>query len=67
MKRSCAIVLALAAACGGSSHPRPEPADEDDGPFVNREGFEPTAFTVKVHGKGRPVIFIPGLDCPGEM
>lgn len=67
MRRSCAIALAFAAACGGSSHPHAAPAADDEGPFVDREGFEPTAFTVKVHGKGPPVIFIPGLGCPGEM
>ena len=31
------------------------------------EAFEPTAFTVEVHGHGRPVIFIPGLGCPGSV
>ncbi len=31
------------------------------------EAFEPTAFTVVVHGHGRPVILIPGLGCPGSM
>lgn len=67
MKRSRAIALAITvAACGGTAHPTSDPTD-DDGPFVNREGFQPTAFTVKVHGKGHPVIFIPGLGCPGEM
>jgi len=29
--------------------------------------FEPTAFTVEVFGHGRPVIFIPGLGCPGAV
>lgn len=31
------------------------------------ESFEPTAFTVEVKGEGRPVIFIPGLGCPGSV
>lgn len=31
------------------------------------ETFEPTAFTVEVKGEGRPVIFIPGLGCPGSV
>jgi len=67
--RSVALALALAVtvvACGGKTQPRPGDAD-DDGPFVNRPGFKPTAFTVEVHGEGRPVIFIPGLGCPGDV
>jgi len=71
--RLVGVVLALAVtvvACGGKSQPRSQDdddTDEDDGPFVNRAGFQPTAFTVKVSGEGRPVIFIPGLACPGEV
>jgi pimeloyl-ACP methyl ester carboxylesterase len=71
--RTVAVVLALAVtlvACGGKAQPHaPNDAEEedDDGPFVNRPGFKPTAFTAKVIGEGRPVIFIPGLACPGEM
>lgn len=67
--RSVALALALAVtviACGGKTQPRPGDTDED-GPFVNRPGFKPTAFTVEVHGEGRPVIFIPGLGCPGDV
>ncbi|NVB82816.1 MAG: alpha/beta hydrolase [Kofleriaceae bacterium] len=57
--------LALAAiACGGAQN---QPAKDDDGPFVNRAGFKPTSFTVEVHGEGRPIIFIPGLGCPGDV
>lgn len=67
MKRSLPIALAITlAACGASSRPHAEQPD-DDGVFVNKAGFEPTAFTVKVHGKGPAVILIPGLGCPGEM
>ena len=29
--------------------------------------FTPTAFSVEVHGRGRPVILIPGLGCPGTV
>lgn len=68
--RLVAVVLALAVtvvACGGKAQPRSDAEDADDGPFVNRAGFQPTAFTAKVSGEGRPVIFIPGLACPGEM
>ena len=31
------------------------------------ENFEPVAFGVEVVGNGRPIIFIPGLGCPGEV
>ncbi|HUS33318.1 MAG TPA: alpha/beta hydrolase [Kofleriaceae bacterium] len=72
MVQSC-LLLALAitvAACGGKANPAPGGDDDgsaDDGVFVNQAGFEPTAFTVEVSGEGRPIIFIPGLGCPGEM
>lgn len=29
--------------------------------------FHPTAFSVEIHGRGRPVILIPGLGCPGSV
>jgi N-formylmaleamate deformylase len=66
---ACALAITLAA-CGGKTNPGSggrEPADPDDGPFTAKAGFEPTAFTAEVRGKGRPVIFIPGLGCPGAM
>jgi pimeloyl-ACP methyl ester carboxylesterase len=71
--RSTALACALAvtvAACGGkqgSTAELPASSDDDDGPFTAKAGFEPTAFTVDVRGEGRPVIFIPGLGCPGAM
>ncbi len=66
------VLLALAAACGGPQHKR---VRDDDGietdktgtPFVDKKGFVPTSFDVKVSGKGRPIIFIPGLGCPGAV
>lgn len=49
-------------ACGGGVPPRaasaPEPA---------AVAFQPTAFGVTVSGKGRPVILIPCLGCPGSI
>ncbi len=69
--RLARLALALAVtlvACGGSAPPASSPAaDEDDGPFVDNRDFEPTAFTVKVTGHGTPVIFIPGVACPGSV
>lgn len=31
------------------------------------EPFDPPAFDVEVTGSGRPIIFIPGLACPGSV
>lgn len=63
--------LALAVtvvACGGTAPPAESPSSDDDvGPFVDRADYEPTAFTVKVTGHGTPVIFIPGIACPGAV
>jgi N-formylmaleamate deformylase len=66
------LVIAIAAACGGPQHKRAHHDDDDsaepaDTPFVDKKGFTPTSFEVKVSGKGRPIIFIPGLGCPGEV
>ncbi len=68
MTRGLVLVIALATACGGTK-PRPEPEVEtdSDGPFVDKKDFEPTSFAVKVVGSGRPIIFIPGLGCPGDV
>jgi pimeloyl-ACP methyl ester carboxylesterase len=63
------VALAVAVtqvACGGTSAP-PAPPAADDGPFVDRAGFRPTAFTARVTGTGRPILFIPGIACPGEV
>ncbi len=66
---AAAITLAGVTGCGGggagtATLPR---ESDDDGPFTAKEGFKPTAFTVNVRGEGRPVIFIPGLGCPGSI
>jgi pimeloyl-ACP methyl ester carboxylesterase len=62
-------VLVITFACGGAK-PKPAAApDEDDraNVFVDSEDFEPESFAVKVVGEGRPIIFIPGLGCPGAV
>lgn len=58
----CLFVLGLAA-CGSTGEPAAEPAVEQ----ASAPTFEPTAFAVSVHGHGRPIIFIPGLGCPGSV
>jgi pimeloyl-ACP methyl ester carboxylesterase len=54
--------LALLAACS-SAAPKPETTP----PAPKPAAFTPTAFSVKVSGQGRPVIFIPRLASPGSV
>jgi pimeloyl-ACP methyl ester carboxylesterase len=63
-----ALVLVVAlAACGGKKQPASySDVDRGSPAFYDNES-KPRSFIVKVHGEGRPVIFIPGLGCPGEM
>ena len=64
-----AVTTACGAACGGAPHHAEsisEPADDRGTPFVD-SAYRPTAFVDHVTGHGRPVIFIPGLACPGEV
>src|SRR5262245_42456801 len=62
----CFAVGVTVAACGGASKSVAE-NNSDSGPFVDHSGFQPTAFSAKVTGHGRPVIFIPGVGCPGDV
>jgi len=65
--RALGCLLLAIAACGGSpKHVTDSGGDDHGDPFVDRES-KPRSFTVAVHGEGRPVIFIPGLGCPGDM
>lgn len=66
MRALGSLVLAVAACGGSAKHTRAGGGDDHGDPFVDQEST-PRSFTVVVHGKGRPVIFIPGLGCPGEM
>jgi pimeloyl-ACP methyl ester carboxylesterase len=61
--------LALAVAvCLGCTKPPPSLVEPSDGvPFLDDGNYKPKSFGVKVSGSGRPIIFIPGLGCPGEM
>jgi N-formylmaleamate deformylase len=59
-------------ACGATKVPDRVPDDRGHAgrrrdPFAAAENFKPVAFGVEVKGHGRPVIFIPGLGCPGEV
>jgi pimeloyl-ACP methyl ester carboxylesterase len=69
------VAVAVLGACGAA----PTPGDglprdsvrtgrgSDGEPFGAAVDFKPVAFRVEVTGHGRPVIFIPGLGCPGEV
>jgi pimeloyl-ACP methyl ester carboxylesterase len=54
--------LVLLAACSSAA-----PKAETTTPPPKPAAFTPTAFSVKVSGQGRPVIFIPGLASPGSV
>jgi pimeloyl-ACP methyl ester carboxylesterase len=62
------VTLASFGACGGGSRAtRDDDRDTVSSPFQRSDDFEPVAFGVEVTGEGRPIIFIPGLGCPGEV
>ncbi len=70
MCRAIAVIAVVIAACGGAPHDTRGARSADDpadSPFVDNKGYKPKSFTDQITGKGRPVIFIPGLGCPGEM
>ena len=71
MRVGCAIVLVVSA-CGAAAPAERtaierDPADPGDAPFAAAKDFQPVAFSVEVKGHGRPVVFIPGLGCPGTV
>jgi N-formylmaleamate deformylase len=57
------LSLALLAAGCAATAATPAPTE----PTPPASTFAPTAFSVKVTGSGRPVIFIPGLASPGSV
>src|SRR4051812_6971651 len=62
-------VLVVLAACGGAQTHERRPHDSDGTPFGADRDFEPKAFGVEVPGPddARPIIFTPGLGCPGDV
>lgn len=62
-QRALLVLLVSLAGCGGG----PTPAAPATDPPAPAAAFQPTAFAVEVAGRGRPVILIPGLGCPGSM
>jgi pimeloyl-ACP methyl ester carboxylesterase len=66
--RALVVVLGLLAGCPAPRTPPPEEPEPSKGdPFDGDPNFKPKSFFVEVSGEGRPIIFIPGLGCPGEM
>lgn len=66
-----ALLCALIACGSAKPVEHPTPVDDSDSagddPFAAAADFKPVAFKVEVKGHGRPVIFIPGLACPGAV
>jgi N-formylmaleamate deformylase len=64
------VALALGA-CGGSPDRARDASrtarSRNSEPFGAAVDFKPIAFRADVMGRGRPVIFIPGLGCPGTV
>ena len=70
MRPAIAIVVSLVVVAGCHGSHAAEPAsDDDNAAFTDRAGFEPRSFSVEVTGPtgARPIIFIPGLGCPGAV
>jgi N-formylmaleamate deformylase len=76
MRLGVALLLAASAVAAGACGAARSSEREDDAPvrphrdrepFAAAKDFKPVAFHVEVKGHGRPVIFIPGLGCPGEV
>jgi N-formylmaleamate deformylase len=70
MARGSLALAVMLVACG---HAAPVPASHVDDDSARGSGgvfaehaSKPKTFVVHVTGLGRPVIFIPGLGCPGE-
>ena len=77
MRVCTAVALAIALGACGAAPPaersertarrNDRTAGPDSEPFGAARDFKPVAFTVDVKGRGRPIIFIPGLGCPGHV
>jgi pimeloyl-ACP methyl ester carboxylesterase len=69
MRAAALATVIVLAACGGPPQQLRHDVAGDDGAgaFADRGSFTPRSFVARVTGSGRPVIFIPGLGCPGEM
>jgi N-formylmaleamate deformylase len=66
--RSLVVAIALVACGSPPASKLPDTADGDStAPFADDTHYKPRSFHVAVSGDGRPVIFIPGLGCPGSM
>jgi pimeloyl-ACP methyl ester carboxylesterase len=65
--RSSPLILSLVLAACGGGHGAAPADDTAHGALFSDRAYTPKSFVAKVTGSGRPVIFIPGLGCPGEM
>lgn len=70
MHRLALALATLVTACAGAAPAAQAPATTPPPspvPAPAPPAFQPASFTVQVSGSGRPVIFIPGLGCPGSV
>jgi pimeloyl-ACP methyl ester carboxylesterase len=65
MRAVLAVLIAVAELAAGAAFAAPA-ASHAPRARANA-AFHPTAFSVEIHGHGRPVILIPGLGCPGSV
>lgn len=63
--RRLSLSLLLLSAAGAAQATNPRSALIHNG-IVDNSAAHPT-FTVRVVGKGRPMLLIPGLTCPGAV
>jgi N-formylmaleamate deformylase len=64
------LVATMLLACGAPpppQHAETDDADDSSGPFIDNAHYKPKSFVAHVSGEGRPIIFIPGLGCPGSV
>lgn len=61
------MMIAACTSAPATKHPAEDDTGDDNTPFIDNKGYKPRSFSDEISGEGRPVIFIPGLGCPGDV